>query len=117
MEIKVTERGWAGHLCVSSYCLFKRNTLVEKGKKKLVVSTVGNYRSPVTQKPDTIGLNRYYETMVFKARKEGVYWEAETSNELPFESNWSLNEIEEGSDKKANDMHEKVVKEIVASLT
>lgn len=116
MEIKVTERGWGAHLCVSEYCLFRRNTLLEKGRKKIVVSTVGNYRSPVDGRATEIGVDRYYETMVFEAKYEKPYWEADVEKELDFANKWSLSEIKHDSDKKANQMHENVVKEFISKL-
>lgn len=112
--IKRTERGWAGHLCVASYCRFRRNTLLESGNRRIVVSTVGNFH--YEGKPKTIGFERYYETMAFEAMKQGVYWEADVSKQICFNSNWALNECEQETDLKADEMHEQVVKELFETL-
>jgi hypothetical protein len=63
--------GTAGHLCVSNWCRFHMTTKVGK----YLVSTVGEYyplhasERDCPHKPTTIGLDRLYETMVFKAGK------------------------------------------------
>lgn len=59
--------GSAGHLIVGSDCRFHLATLVGD----VLVSTVGDYHPPHDHdgKPHTIGLERLYETMVFKAGK------------------------------------------------
>ena|SRR3990167_10718968 len=115
MKIKITERGYAGHFCGARHCLFHRNTLIEYGKKHVIVSTVGNYRPCVIgedKSQNEIGCNRFYETMVFEGKKLGVYWEIDASKEIAFKSNWALSELEQETDAKADKMHEKVVKEI-----
>lgn len=59
-----------------------------------------------------VGLDRYYETMVFRASRQGIYWDAEvTAGEIPFEAPWSLGRADETSDEDANRMHEVVVAE------
>lgn len=54
----------AAHLCVSSKCHFRLATYVNG----VIVSTVGEYDRDDTGVWGTIGLNRKYETMVFKAQ-------------------------------------------------
>ena len=78
------------------------------------MSTVGNYW--YNDKPETIGLERYYETMAFEAVREGVYWGADVSKQLDFESPWSIAECEQETDLKADAMHEQVVKELSETL-
>jgi len=121
-KLKITERGFAGHFCGSASCLFHRNTLVEYGNKRMVVSTVGNYRPALrgmelTNRDRQIGLDRYYETMVFRAKKIGVYWEADVSEEIEFNSAWSIDKLENESDMEADNMHDKVVKEISRKIS
>ena len=122
-EIKIIERGYAGHFCASANCFFRRNTLIEYGNKRIVVSTVGNYNpSYFSGDKDTnkirqeIGWERFYETMAFEAKKEGVYWEANINKEVPFKSNWALNELEQETDLKADKMHDRAVKELQNNL-
>ena len=76
--VRVTERGWAGHFICADKCRFRRNTLLEYADKKWIVSTVGAMPQPEALRKipefcsengfDTIGLNRYYETMAFEAQ-------------------------------------------------
>jgi len=59
-----------GHLCVARDCQFHLNTYVGG----YIVSTVGEYLPHSARKKDEweyqdIGMNRKYETMVFRARK------------------------------------------------
>ena len=106
------ERGWVGHYCCSSRCLFRRNTLLSLGDKKIVVSTVG--RMVVGNEIEKIGLDRYYETMAFFAEKKSVYYDADVEKQIIIDSNWSINEIY--AEIEANNMHEAVVNEIVEKL-
>jgi hypothetical protein len=120
--VKRTERGWAGHFCASRSCLYRRNTLLECGDRRVVVSTVGNYQpqhkffNPGDKRENEIGINRFYETMVFEAMKDGAYWEADVTKEVPFDSDWTIDELEQETDIKADEMHEKVVEEIIKKL-
>lgn len=63
--VKITERGWAGHFCLAHKCMFHRNTLLEKGDVKIVVSSVGKLPTKRGDQLEEIGCDRYYETMVF----------------------------------------------------
>lgn len=115
-EVKRTERGWAGHFCCSSSCKFRRNTLLECGDIKIVVSTIGAMY--LNGKIEEIGLNRHYETMAFHVDpKSGDYKDADFSREIFFESNGALKWHKKGYiDNEANEMHEAVVKEISDNL-
>ena len=115
-EVKRTERGWAGHFICSHTCLFRRNTLLEKGKVRIVVSTVGNMLDPLSEKKKIVGIgfNRYYETMAFHASYDGTFWDADVTREVSFYSHWVINEP--GKDLMANDQHEEVVKEIASRM-
>ena len=116
-EVKRTERGWAGHFICSNMCLFRRNTLLEFEDKKWVVSTVGRFISSINRiEPIGVG-NRYYETMAFKGSldKDG-YIDANVSEPIDFESNWAINDIKDDSEQRANDMHEKVVEELIKKI-
>ena len=64
---------------------------------------------------DTIGHERYYETMAFMADKNDKrYYDADVSKQLPFESEWAISDID--ADDKANKMHDKVVEEFISRL-
>jgi hypothetical protein len=112
-EVKVTERGWAGHFIGASQCGFRRNTLVEYGDKRIIVSTIGNYNTVgMKELCRQIGYERYYETMCFEAVYDGTYWDANVQNEVVFESKWAVEKLNHETDKEANEMHELVVEEI-----
>ena len=117
--MKRIERGWAGHFICAHECLFRRNTLVDFGRKKIVVSTVGMMRDSINEGSyDTIGAGgRFYETMAFHAKKEGPYWDIDVSKQIYFKSEWaicakSFKDLPIDADNKANDMHETVISEI-----
>ena len=121
MKIETEERGWPAHFCAVVYCFFRRNTLVTCGSKRIVVSTVGNMQAPESWPKNIpftqeIGCDRHYETMVFWAKKAGPYWEADISREISFESPWSIRKLDGTTDGKANEMHEKVVAEIIEKI-
>lgn len=108
-----TERGWAGHFICANSCRFRRNTLLEYKDKKWVVSTIG---CMVTDSLQEIGLDRHYETMAFEARYDAPYWEANVEKEIDFESTWAIYGVDMYSDQKANEMHEKVVEELMQKI-
>jgi hypothetical protein len=119
MKVTRTERGWPGHLCVANSCMFRRNTLIECGDRRIVVSTVGNYI--YQEKIKTIGHLRYYETMAFEAVLEGPYWDANVSEEVNFQSPWairadSVEELPDDVDNLADEMHEAVVAELMKKI-
>jgi hypothetical protein len=68
--------------------MFRRNTLLECNDVKIVVSTVGNYISPLStsRQPEIIGYNRYYETMAFHAKVGDPYKDADVSKDVYFNS-------------------------------
>ena len=123
-EVKVTERGWAGHFICSDRCLFRRNTLLEYKDRKWVVSTVGAYRNR-EDKIDSIGHCRWYETMAFEAIEAGGYIEADVMKEISFDSVWGIwgdsweevcKNCYDTPDNVANDMHDKVVNELIDKI-
>jgi hypothetical protein len=118
MKVKRIERGWAGHFICADRCLFRRNTLLQFGKKKVVVSTVGNMLLENKKLAEEIGYDRYYETMSFMA-DDSVYSDADVSNQVypSMDIKWSISKKEmeakeEQIDNIANEMHENYVKAI-----
>lgn len=72
-------QGYPGHFIASEACKFRLCTVVGK----FLVSTIGDYYSRDGERR-TVGLDRYYETMVFGAEKRqdcGCY-EQDSGNEL-----------------------------------
>lgn len=120
-EVKRTERGWVGHYILGTECNFRRNTLLEYGDKKWIVSTVG--ACEIDGKIEVIGANRWYETMAFEAKCVDGYWEV-GAEEIPFDSEWGLyaeswselNEKYPCVDNVANAMHERVVEELCEKI-
>jgi len=117
MKIKRTERGWAGHFIGAPSCLFRRNTLLECGGIKIVVSTVGLMQHYNKDKGGfmEIGLDRHYETMAFHSDPDDHrYSDANVQRQVYFNSPWSISEAD--ADDHANFMHETVVQEIADRL-
>jgi len=121
--IKVTERGWPGHFICSDSCIFRRNTLIESEYDSVVVSTVGSMLSTDRKRIETIGASgRYYETMVFGSKIDGVYIEANVSDQRDFKSEWAIcaespDKLPKDIDNKANEMHDAVVVEFIDKLS
>lgn len=130
--VKITERGWAGHLAFAIGCNFKRNTLLEYKDKKWIVSTVGAMPQSGTMKKYselcsengflTIGLGRYYETMAFEAQpvknENGIiiYYDADVGKQIYFDSDWAIHNCNFETDKQANEMHDKAVEELIKKI-
>lgn len=130
--VKITERGWAGHFICADSCKFRRNTLLEYKDKKWIISTVGAMPQSETMKKypefcskngfETIGFDRYYETMAFEAEpvknQEGViiYYDADVGKQIYFDSDWAISDCNFETDKQANEMHDKVVEELIKKI-
>lgn len=113
-DVKRTERGWAGHFICSASCLFRRNTLLELGETRVVVSTVGLMRND-DDEFEEVGIGRHFETMAFHAdAADERYRDADVHRQVRFESEWSISELD--ADDRANDMHEAVVAELTATM-
>src|SRR3712207_2143515 len=107
--VKRTERGWAGHFICAYRCAFRRNTLLEYKDQKIVVSTVGRMYDD-KGKLDTVGHNRYYETMAFMSdSKDTKYYDIDVEKEIQLDCEWCLGDVN-ANDNKANDMHENAVR-------
>ena len=127
-KIKTTERGWAGHFICSHDCRFRRNTLVECGEKRVVVSTVGDmhYNASCAKimgksvnDPIEIGHKRHYETMAFKATLQGQYWDADFGAEEYGVAEFGFMVTDKNhdiADDLANAMHENNVGYIAQQL-
>ena len=113
--MKRTERGWAGHFICADRCLFRRNTLIEHGDIKIVVSTVGLMRDFEENGFKEVGSDRYYETVAFHADENDVrYHDINVERQVYFNSDWAISELD--ADDKANVMHDNVVTEIANGL-
>ena len=115
MEVKRTERGWAGHFCCSYRCEYHRNTLLEYNGMKVVVSTVGRLRKDmVSNTYEELGYKRYFETMAFMAKEDDKYNDADVEREISFDAKWSLPSPD--MELEADAMHEDVVIELSKRL-
>lgn len=115
MEVKRTERGWAGHFCLSSRCEYRRNTLLEYNGVKVVVSTVGRLRKDLINNTYyEVGHRRYFETMAFIAKENDKYNDADVTRKVSFDANWCLPSPD--MELEADTMHEDVVMELSKRL-
>lgn len=117
-DVKRTERGWAGHFCGASQCRFRRNTLLECGDVKIVVSTVGlrESSSPPEEFSTLDSNSSYFETMAFHSDPTDTrYRDADVTRQVYFESECGIDRID--ADDEANDMHEAAVNEISYRLS
>lgn len=119
-EVKVTFRGWPGHFICGYECMFRLNTLLEYGNKRIVVSTVGLLPDPLEKKNTgkivfrEVGCKRHFETMAFWAMKNGDFWDMDVKRQINFESEWAYGSVED--ELKANDGHYAVVEELKQKL-
>lgn len=113
-KVKKTERGWAGHFCASHECMYHRNTLLEYGDRKVVVSTIGRWLDKDGRNFIEVGSNRYFETMAFMAKVNDKYNDADVRRKVHFSSEWALPSPD--MELEADAMHERVVNEISMDL-
>lgn len=114
-KIKITERGWAGHFICADRCRFRRNTLIEYKKSKIVVSTVGLMESRNGRSFEKIGCDRYYETMVFHSDEKDKRWnDPDVSREICIDEKCSIDKVD--AEDVANEMHDNIVGKITERL-
>lgn len=116
-KIKITERGWAGHFCGALECRFRRNTLIEFGNQRIVVSTVGLWKPfpKIDEEFTQLRDGCYFETVAFWSDpNDKRYRDADIRREIKFSSPWKICKID--ADDKANEMHDVVVQELAIKL-
>ena len=104
MKVSSQERGWIGHFICADACLFRRNTLLDNGRDRIVISTVGNHI--VAGKPSQMGASNgcFFETKVF-ASLHDKWDDVNVRCELDGRR-WHTDD-----DFEANSFHENVVSE------
>lgn len=120
-SLTITERGYAGHFAGWRNCDYRRNTLIEYGTRRIIVSSIGDYYLFEPDGPQEIGHDRYFETKVFPAHLVEGYWVADTTREISIESPNQINKetLTDSSFQTFNLMdnqHDDVVKEITEKL-
>ena len=118
-KIITSERGWPGHYILGARCMFTRNTLVEYGEQKVVVSTVGMqldiHTPPLGTVYEEIAAGRYYETLSFAGALSNIDTvEADVSREVSTKLPWAI--AEQFKNVEANIMHEATVVEVSALM-
>lgn len=108
-----TERGWAGHYILADRCKFRRNTLLEAWGIGVVVSTIGLEVDPSSDRIVPVGVGRYFETQSFRADLDDRWKDADVSRPI---HGLSAALDERDADDRANDMHERVVREAARRL-
>ena len=88
--------------------------MLEYDPVKIVVSTVGNLvvQRDGNTKIDTVGYERYYETMAFHVG-DNRFHDIDVEKQVELDCEWQLNEVD---DLKANDMHENAVAWVTEQL-
>ena len=115
MEVKRTERGWAGHFCLAYRCEYHKNTLLEYNGMKVVVSTIGRLRDDtISHTYKELGYGRYFETMAFIAKEDDKYNDADVTRQVSFDAKWCL--PSPYMELEAEAMHEDVVMELSKRL-
>lgn len=121
-KVKRTERGWCGHFIGGADCMYHRNTLLEYGEQKAVVSTIGYYLPRNKRQEywkhgkmdfEMVGRDRYFETMAFLA-DDSQYHDADVTKVIGFNSNWELDKPD--MEMEADAMHDTVCDEIAEDM-
>lgn len=118
IEIQVKERGWPAHFVLADKCTFTRNTLLQHGQNRVVISSVGcllsSYKSDA--EIEMIGSGRYYEVKAFVAIWEDNVWAADVQKQIDLECNQVITEMTDDSHIKADLMHDEAVAEVMMNL-
>ena len=112
----VLERGWPGHHRLSRFCLFNRNTLIECGERRVIVSSVGEHLVGFNNPPKELPDGGFFETKAFEADWHGTSWECDTERpiQLPNDRDWRVHDWQQHAE--VNQMHEDAVRLIILKL-
>ena len=93
--VKVTHHGYPGHFCCAERCRYHRTSVIHiDGMATYLISSVGamtptgGIGNGDGEVYDTIGINRFYETMVFKVNpvqedeRGDLLWKMSSGSEL-----------------------------------